>query len=289
MFEKLGRSLDELIHTVGDDMRMTHIDPKTDPMSIAYPDNSPAQLHLEMGVGKLNLTAGGDKLVEGTVTYNVEEWQPQITVENNQVMIRQGRGWHVLGGWSDVQNSWDLALGTTQPIALSVAKGVGEGRLALGGVPLTEAQIDTGAGATVINFDRPNPENAKRLQVRLGTGTTKIDNLLNANAQVVAVDGGAGEITLNFMGEMLKRDTTVRINIGTGSVKLNIKQGIPVHASVTKGLGDVKARGTLKGIGGNLYETANFASASGPKLNLEITAGLGSVVINAMDGLEDIL
>src|SRR3954451_17885095 len=146
MFEKLGKSLDEIVRNVGNDVKMTKIDLQTDAINVPYPEVSPAELRLEVGVGKLALTPGGEKLVEGTAVYNVAEWKPEILVEGGKVTVRQGKGWHFLGGWTDVRNEWTLALGTARPFALSVSKGVGESDLALGGVSMTNVSIDTRTG-----------------------------------------------------------------------------------------------------------------------------------------------
>src|SRR4051794_23664641 len=106
MFEKLGKSLDELVRNVSNDVKMTKIDTKVETISAPYPEVTPAQLRLEVGVGKLVLTPGGSNLVEGTVTYNVAEWAPEVTTDGGKVTVRQGRGWHILGGWDNVRNEW---------------------------------------------------------------------------------------------------------------------------------------------------------------------------------------
>jgi hypothetical protein len=288
MFEKLGKSLDDLVRTVTTDLGMTRIDPKTDPISIPYPESSPVKLRLEIGVGRLNITPGGAKLAEGSATYNVKEWAPETVVSGGSVTLSQGHGWHVLGGWGEVQNSWDLALGTARAFELNVRRGVGESTLSLGGVPLTDATIETGTGTTTVRFDKPNPENANRVSVKVGAGATKIDGLLNTNAQFVAVDSGAGEIALNFTGENLKRDMNIRVTVGTGKVTINVKAGIPARVAVAKGLGDIRARGAFRSTNYNVYETGNYSTAAGPKLTFEVNAGVGSTILNAADQLDDI-
>jgi len=288
MFEKFGRSLDGLLGSVKNDLKMTRIEPKTDRIAIAYPTATPAKLRLEMNVGKLKITPGTDKLVDGTATYNVLEWTPEISLDGGNVTIKQGRGFNMVGSWTDTQNYWELALGTTLPFELSLQKGVGESTLALGGIPLTGAILNTGTGATTISFDQPNPEPAERLQVRTATGATHIDNMLNTNAQLISVESGAGEIALHFTGEALKRDTLVKANLGAGKVTINIKQGVPARVSINRGLGEIKALGAFSPAGQRAFETSGFAAAAGPKLTFEINAGLGSITLNAMDGLEDI-
>src|SRR5258708_7724468 len=152
MFEKFGRSLDGLLGSVKNDLKMTRIEPKTDRIAIAYPTATPVKLRLEMSVGKLKITPGTDKLVDGTATYNIQEWTPEISLDGGSVTIKQGRGFNMVGSWTDTQNYWELALGTTLPFELSLQKGVGESTLALGGIPLIGAVFNTGTGVTTISL-----------------------------------------------------------------------------------------------------------------------------------------
>jgi hypothetical protein len=287
MFEKIGKSIDEFVTTVAGDLKMTRIDPKSDPISADYPVDGTAKLRLELGVGKMKLSAGGNKLVDGTATYNVAEWEPTVTTEGNTVTVKQGKGYHVLGGWGEARNEWDLALGTVRPFELSVAKGAGESDLWLGGVPFTSVTLEAGAGQTKVNFDKPNPTTAKSVVLKMGAGQSNLRGLLNTDAQYVVVECGAGEINLNFDGEGLNRDMSVKVNVGTGQVRINVKQGVAVRARVTKGLGDIRARGTLEPQGNHIYETENFALAQ-HKITFEVAAGVGSVILNADDGYSDI-
>jgi hypothetical protein len=287
MFEKLGKSIDEFVSTVGGDLRMTRIDPKSDPISVDYPAESDAKLRLELGFGKMTLSAGGSKIVDGTATYNVAEWEPQVETAGNTVTVKQGKGFHVLGGWGEARNEWDFALGTAHPFELSVSKGAGESNLTLGGVPLTAVTLEAGAGQSKVNFDKPNPVSAKFVAFKMGAGQSKLAGLLNTNAQYINVECGAGEISLNFNGEVLTRDMNVKVNVGTGQVKIKIQKGVAVRASVTKGLGDVKVRGSLEGRGNHTYETPNLGLAE-HKITFEVVAGVGSVILVSDDGLEDI-
>src|SRR5262249_449155 len=149
-------------------------------------------------------------------------------VEGGTVTIKQGHGWHVLGGWDNVQNQWDLALGTAKPFELAIQKGVSENLFTLGGIPLTELSVESGTGATTVTFDKRNPSVGNHVSFKAGAGSLKVSDLLNANARLISVDSGAGEVSLDFTGEGLQQDAGVKINIGAGKLVINVKQGIPV-------------------------------------------------------------
>src|SRR5260370_33125633 len=104
MFEKFGRSLDGLLGSVKNDLKMTRIDLKTDRIAIAYPTPAAVKLRLEMSVGKLKLTPGTDKLVDGTASYNVQEWTPEISLDGGSLTIKQGRRFNMVGSCTETPN-----------------------------------------------------------------------------------------------------------------------------------------------------------------------------------------
>lgn len=280
MFEELGRSLDNLVRHVTGGSNITQIDTRTEPVSVPYPGNTPCKLRLEIGIGKLILSPGGEMLVDGAATCNVAEWKPEVTVDGGQVLVKQGQGWLLWPIWGNMKNEWDFKLGTTNPYELSVAKGVAEGTLSLGGIPLTAATIDIGAGKTTINFDRPNPQRADRVEFKTGAGELIANGLLNTSAARVNVKGGTGKVELDFNGETLSQDMYGDIDLGVGEARITIKPGIPVRVSMSQGLGSINVIGSFKPVGEHVYETPDFNTATGPKLTLKIGTGIGSVRVS---------
>ena len=115
MFEELGRGLDNLVKQMTSG-GLTQIDPRTDPVSVDYPETSPVALRLEIGIGKLNLMPGSEKLVDGMITYNVQEWEPKVAVEGGNVSVKQGEGWKPWPLWGNMRNEWELKLGSARPL-----------------------------------------------------------------------------------------------------------------------------------------------------------------------------
>lgn len=280
MFEELGRALDNLIRNVTGGST-TRIDTRTDPVSIDYLESSPANLRLEVAVGQLKVTPGGDKLVDGTATYNIEEWKPEVVTEGGQVALKQGKGWSIPPFWGEMKNEWDLRLGTARPLALSVAKGLASIDLALGGIPLTDAVIETGAGKATVSFDRPNPQLASRVELKSGVGELVATGLLNTGAQEIKVQGGMGEVRLGFTGEALKQDMNVNIGLGVGEARIEVKAGIPARITMTQGLGSAKVLGDFQMVADHVYETPGFSLASGPKLTMKVDSGVGAVTVSS--------
>jgi len=281
MFEELGRALDNLIHRVSSGTT-TVIDARTDAVSIDYPEGDLAKLRLELAVGKLKVVPGGEKLVEGTATYNVAEWAPKTIVEGSSVTLKQGEGWAIPPFWGEMKNEWDLRLGTARPLALNVAKGVANIDLALGGLPLANAVIEAGTGKLNVSFDQPNPQTADKVELKGGVGEMVASGLLNTGAQTINVNGGMGEVRLGFTGQGLSHDMTANVGLGVGEAKIEVKAGVPVRVTLSQGLGSTRVSGDLHAVAEHVYETPGYALASGPKLTMKVSTGVGGVSITTV-------
>lgn len=280
MFEKFGKTLDRLVKDVGGETGMHRIEPITETVNAPYPEADCPQLRLEIGVGTLKLQPGTDQLLDGSVTYNIEEWKPRVQAENQFVTVNQGVGLHMLGAWFDVRNEWKLALGTRKPFELSVSKGAGESRLELGGVPLASARIEIGAGKSSVAFDKLNPTPCSAVKVDLGAGSLLVDQLLNANTDRFSFSGGAGELTLNFTGEALQHPMTAALSTGAGKIVLNLKHGLACQITVKRFMGTVHTYGDFRAVQTNVYEMGDYQTASGPKLQVQIECLVADVLLN---------
>jgi hypothetical protein len=283
MFEKLGKTIDQFFHSLGNETSLTRIDAKTETISAPYPEGNDVQLRVVAKVGKLEVTPGGDRLVDGTVTYNVEEWTPSVVTEGDKVTVDQELGMHVVGSWQNVVNDWKLAVGTARPFALSVSKGAGESTIELGSVPLVSATLEMGAGKAQVGFAKPNPAACSSVKVQLGAGTLVVNGLLDANTERFSFDGGAGELTLGFTGERLQRSMTAVANAGAGKVVVNVKRGVPCQVKIKKLLGGVRTQGGFNQTDSQVYETTGFGSASGPVLRVEINTPVSDIILNQVD------
>lgn len=264
--------------------QLTRMDPKTEPVTVDYPDGQSAKLRLEVGVGSLKVTPGSDKLVTGTITYNVKEWTPQTDRQGDNVTLKQNNtsGFNTTGLF-DVKNDWVLALGTARPYDLTIANGVAKADLTLGGLPLTGVQIEGGVGDATVNFASPNPQTAENLQIKGGVGAVTANGLLNANAKNVTVESGTGEIRLEFTGESLKQDIAVKVTTGVGAMTINVQKGIPVRVTASQGLGRVTGKGDFMLAGDNVYATSGFDTASGPKISIDVHSGVGAISLNTVE------
>ena len=73
-------------------------DAVTEVVDIAYPETENPMLELVIPVsGRLELQPGGEKLVDGTITYDIPEWKPLITEGPDRIQIKRARVDHRQG------------------------------------------------------------------------------------------------------------------------------------------------------------------------------------------------
>ncbi len=245
----------------------------TDAISVDAPDGE-ATLALSFGAGKLSVVPGADgKLVSGTATYNLPDFKPEVIQSGTDVEIRQGN--YKVNGiptTQDVKNEWTLELGAA-PMSLSVNAGAYEGTLDLGGLSLTNLNVNDGAAQVTVDFSSPNKVKMNSLRYQTGASNVNLLNLSNANFTSLVFEGGAGNYKLDFGGTLL-RDASVNIRAGMSNVTLVIPDGLSVQVTVDSGLSNVSTpAGWTKN--GDVYRQ----DASGAMLTIVIEVGAGNVQI----------
>ncbi len=240
-----------------------------------------ADVQLLMGTGELNVSPNADGLMQGTFRYNVAEWKP--TVERTDVgnmasvLVQQGRDkdkWGVAG--SGARNEWDIRLGNSVPMRLTVGVGAGTSKLEMGGLRLSRLSVESGAGDMALAFSAPNPEPLSHVEINCGAGAIEVRSGGNANFERLNIKGGAGQVTLDLNGAWT-RSASVEVISGVGQVTVRVPREIgvqvktgpsPVGKLIIEGL-----TATDGGYANELYTTASI------KLDISLTTGVGQVTV----------
>ncbi len=240
-----------------------------------------ADVQLLIGTGELKVSSGADGLIEGILRYNVKEWKPQI--ERNRVgnlasiLIRQGtdeKSWGIAG--QGARNEWDIRLGGSVPVRLTVGMGAGTNILDLGGVRLARLKVDCGAGDTTLTFNTPNPEPLSEIQVNAGAGKIDMRSMGNANFERLNIKGGAGEVVLDLNGDWA-RPANVEVIAGVGKLQVRVPREIGVRVTPTGSpVGKLVVDGLITT--GGSYVNEAYATAT-IKLEIALTTGVGDVTI----------
>lgn len=249
---------------------------RTEDVLIPVPDvEEELELEIVMGAGEIRVRPGaGNALLEGTVVYNVEELFPNVISEGNRIRLQQGED---LGSQvtipditGDVENDWDLRLGST-PMALSLTSGASKCDIELGGLALTELHITQGASEFELMFSELNSERMSLLRFVGGASDAELKGLGNANVEEILFTGGAGKYTLEFDGE-LQQELRVDIEAGLGAVVIIVPEGIPAELDYDGALSDIDAFDNWKR-SGDRYTL----EGSGPRIVIEVSLGMGEL------------
>lgn len=209
-----------------------------------------SNIEIEMGAGSLKITPGSENLVEGTVTYNVTDWEPEISQITNGILISQTHTSNVGIPERTIKNEWDLKLGNS-PIDLKISAGAYEGTIDLSGLSITNLEITDGASKAEVRFDTLNPAEMQHLVYKTGASQVDLIGLANANVSEIMFESGAGSYTLDFSGD-LQKDIHVNITSGMSDIKVIVPVDTHTVVTLTSGLSNIDASGTWT-INGSRY------------------------------------
>jgi hypothetical protein len=244
----------------------------TDPSS----DEEPLNVSISFGAGELNIDPGADALIEGTATYNVDDFRPEVEVADGQVELSTGN--LEIGGIpnfnDNVENRWDLRL-SDRPMELRIFAGAYAGNLELGGLKLTSLRVADGAADVHVNFAEPNQEVIDSFRYETGASSVVLKNLGNANFRSLTFQGGAGSYELDFSGQM-QEDATVLVQTGLSNLTISVPDNLDVRVRVEEGLSNIHTQGSWGQSGG-----AYTHDGDGPELDITIKMGAGNLTLQS--------
>jgi hypothetical protein len=205
---------------------------RTDAIHLDGGSAEKANVELDMGAGKLNVSGGASKLLDGTFEYNVDAWKPIVnnTVNgpNATVTIKQPSGTH--GGGSK-HYVWDLQLNDNVLTDLAVNCGAGQATLNLGDVMLRSLSVAMGAGQVKVDL-RGTPKHDYDVKINGGVGQSVVRLPQGVGIYLTASKGiGALNVTgLQKQGDHWENDlynkakVTVKVDVNGGIGEINISE-----------------------------------------------------------------
>ena len=243
----------------------------TDEITVAVPESGKPRLKISFGAGELTLSPGAeDYLVDGTATYDIPNFKPEIEENDGMIEIKQGEIKTL--SVTDFKNEWNLKL-AEMPMELEINAGAYKGRYELGGLALTDLTIKDGASDVEVSFSEPNSTEMSVFRYETGASSVSLTGLANANFSTLIFNGGAGSYTLDFSGD-LQQDATARVETGFGDLNLVVPEG--VNARVTVEGGPVNVNHSS---GWGQSDHTYTQDGSGPMLTIIVKVGAGNVTI----------
>jgi len=181
----------------------------------------------------------------------------------------------------DTENEWELVLSTRYEMILELDIGACEALMDLGGIPLTELDIDVGASSGIIEFTEPNPVRLEHLNIDVGAASLEIDGLANANVGRMTCSIGAASSSFDFRGDF-HGETELDLDVGIGSADIIIPRGLAVRVECDGGLfSSVDFHGVkLREVDDDVWETNDYEDSVDRILILS-DVGIGSIDIRA--------
>lgn len=239
-------------------------------------------LELDFSAGVIEITpANIDELLKldiyytpRLVTYDIDK---SMRGDRCIVVLESGR--RRRRGQNESENEWTLQLSRKYPTSLEMEIGACEGRMELGGIPLTDLILDIGAADLEIEFSEPNPVRLEELSVDCGASSLEINGLANANVGSMELDVGAGSCDIDLRGD-LKGETQIDISVGVGSVDVILSPNVELMVEGDDGwlssidFRDFDLRRTRRGT----WETDGFDEAR-DRVIITADIAMGSVTI----------
>jgi hypothetical protein len=236
------------------DLETLEIGPlKTDTATVELGGARSVQVELSMGSGLVKLGSGAGNLLDGTVTYNVDDWRPEVRYavgdDLGQLSVSQPAYKNSLPvNLGDIHYVWDLRLNNDVPLDLSVTMGAGEGDLVIADLLLDSFRFKGGAGGVRIDL---RGSSVSDLDVALGAGDVTLDlSGVWLQDMKATIKGGLGRVTLILPDTSGARVTTQgmlsRISApeltNDGGVYSNGAYGltdVSMHIDIESGIGEI--------------------------------------------------
>jgi hypothetical protein len=250
-------------------------------IQIPYPEAAERHLRIRVGACRLRIARGGGALwVTGTYDDPTGSLECRIVQDGGSVRITQEPHLLGLGGLGRGVPTFDLALGTVQPFALTIETGASETTFELGGVPLTRLAVKLGAGKAVMRFLEPNPQPMSLLDLDAGAGSIELRALANANFTDMTLDGGAAVFTCDFSGT-LQRAASAHISTGMSAVEILVPGSTAASVIADSTLGHLDVGDGFATREGGYWTQAGLAGST-PMLIIHASVALGSLSLHTL-------
>jgi hypothetical protein len=253
---------------------------QTQAISVPLPADTtkPVDVTLRLGAADMAVAPSSSKLIEGSVQYNVPEFQPTVTTTGSKVDIIQGP----TGGFTgvipkDMVNKWSLRFGSGAPMNLTVQAGAYSGSWDLGGVRLQSLTWEEGASKSTIKFSQANPEKMDTFNFTTGASTVQLTSLANLNFAKMIFQSGVGAYTLDFGGK-LKRSASVDVKTGISNMTIVVPTGTAARVTLKSAVSNTKTVGSWNNVG-STYTAGKYDTAT-DKLDVNIDMGLGQLTLD---------
>lgn len=238
-------------------------------------DVSSLEVRVRYGAGRFQVRpAEAGSLYDVRLKYDAEQFEPVLDFDGERLEL----GTDALGrniNMKDEAGEMVVELSPEVPTELVLEFGAVRANLELGGMTLTELDLQTGASESTVDFSAPNRTPMRSAAFQVGAADFTATRLGNLNADRLEFSAGVGEVVLDFGGAW-SRDLEVDVAMGLGSLELHIPEDIGVRLDKDSFLTSLDAPALVKD--GDRYFSENWDDAE-RRMTIDVDAAFGSIRI----------
>ena len=217
--------------------------PGTKPAALAA--NEPMQLQVELQEGTFDIKPGepnGSVQVEGrfsealyelTERTDTENGRPRTTIRFRSKAPMWARMLAGIGNDDNNRPKLTLLIPSAVQIDLSLNVSMGESRIDLGGLTLSDLGLDLSMGNHEVDFRQPVVDGMTRFRLNARMGNVRVENLGNARAKSVDASGSMGNLTADLGGEWKPgSEAEMSFTQSMGEVRVNVPTKVRLQADV---------------------------------------------------------
>jgi hypothetical protein len=235
--------------------------------------------NLQYAAGVLRLGAGpATELYRMDVSYDQDRFIPrsEFDAARGEVLLgveTAGRGGLRVVSQNQLRQMANVSFSPGVDLALEAALGAVDADLELGGLRLTDLNLETGASRAVIRFSQPNGTRCRSAQLSSGAAELSVIGLGNSRCDRIDFQGGVGKVLLDFGGSWTA-SSEVEVKMAMGELTLRLPRQVGVRITLDKFLSSFEPAGLVRR--GNSFESAGYDRNS-RHLDIEMTTAVGQV------------
>jgi len=240
---------------------------------------------LVFAAGALRLAAGRPaELYRMDVLYDADRYQPVSDFDAARGDVTLGLRTAGNGGLrvvskGQLRQTASVTFSPRSDLALAVALGAVDGDLELGGLRLTNLELEAGASRATVRFSQPNAARCRDAVLSSGAAELTVLGLGNSRCDRIAFEGGVGQVTLDFGGAWTS-SSRVSVKMALGAVALRLPRQIGVRLTLDKFLATFDPQGFVRR--GTAYLSPGYDQAA-RHLDIDITTAVGGVTIDWLE------
>jgi hypothetical protein len=237
---------------------------------------------LEFAAGAIRLAAGRpSELYRMDVLYDGSRFQPLSDFDAArgavQLGIRsQGNGGLRVVRQGQLRQTGSVTFSPRTDLALAVTLGAVDADFELGGLRLTNLELEAGASRATVRFSQPNATRCRAAVLSSGAAELTVVGLGNSRCDRIAFEGGVGRVTLDFSGAWTS-SAQVAVKMALGEVALRLPKRIGVRLTLDKFLSSFEPQGLVAR--GTSFLSPGYDQAA-RHLDIDITTAVGNVTID---------